>query len=79
MTEETYEIRGGDLVLGILQLPDPCPVRVVVTQTDVYLYVGPRDWQWSRKSGKLVGSGTCYFEIPKGPIECALSRLPHKK
>jgi hypothetical protein len=40
------------------RLPNPCPIKVKITDTDVFLYVGPRDWQWNRATGKLVGCGT---------------------
>jgi len=56
--QQVYEIQGGDLILGQLKLSNPCKVKVVVTSEYVYLYIGPRDWQWYRNTGKLMGSGT---------------------
>jgi hypothetical protein len=64
--DKTYEICGGDWILGTLDLPDPCPVRVVLTPEYVKLYVGPRDWQWYRDTGKVMGSGT---RLPANPAE----------
>ena len=52
------EYKTNDLVIPILSLPDPCPIRIEITERDVLLFVGPRDWQWDKKTGKLVGSGT---------------------
>lgn len=56
----TYETR--DLVLPMLGLqgllPDPCPICLTVTDADVKLYVGPRDWQWDRATAKIIGAGT---------------------
>ena len=48
-----------DIILPKLQLPNPCSVRVKIDEKNVCLYVGPRDWQWDRESGKFVGAGTC--------------------
>ena len=47
-----------DLILPLLKLASPCPVRVEVRNEFVNLTVGQRDWSWSRKDGKLVGCGT---------------------
>ena len=47
-----------DLILPILKLPDPCPIKIVVTDKDVQLFVGPRDWQWERITGRFIGAGT---------------------
>ena len=37
-----------------------CPIRVEVRNDDVRLWVGPRDWQWDRRTGALIGAGTCF-------------------
>jgi hypothetical protein len=54
--------RVADQVLPILaargRLPDPCPVRVRLTDEHVFLYVGQRDWQWNRRTGEMIGAGT---------------------
>ena len=51
-----------DLIIPIIaqrgQFSDPTSVRITITDTDVKLYVGPRDWQWDRKTGNLIGAGT---------------------
>jgi len=54
----TYEL--NDQVLSVLGkgLPDPCPVRIIVNDHDIRLYVGPRDWQWDVRTGQFIGSGT---------------------
>ena len=53
--DEQYKI--NDLIVGAVKLPNPCPVRVEITREFVFLYVGQRDWQWDRKTGRLFGSG----------------------
>ena len=52
----TFEL--DDLILGKLKLPDPCPIKVLVSDKHVHLYIGPRDWEWSIESGELVSCGT---------------------
>ena len=52
----TFEL--DDLILGKLELPNPCPIKVVVTDETVHLYIGPRDWEWSIKSWELISCGT---------------------
>ena len=47
-----------DQILPKLTLPDPCLVEVKITDKDVVLRVGQRDWQWNIADGKLVGCGT---------------------
>ena len=47
-----------DLTLPLLELPDPCPIRVEMRNDSLHLYVGPRDWQWDLENGELVGCGT---------------------
>lgn len=59
------EYKVEDRILGTLNLGDPCPIRIVDDGKFVKLYVGPRDWQWRKDSGKLVGFGTCLCqEVP---------------
>ena len=50
-----------DKIIGELNLQKRggTEICIEITDTDVCLYVGPRDWQWDRKTGKLVGCGTC--------------------
>lgn len=54
------EFSINDRILGILrhQNPDSVPVKIRLTDEYVFLYVGARDWQWSRKDGHLIGCGT---------------------
>lgn len=39
-----------------------CVLSVVITDTGVTLRVGPRDWQWNRETGDLIGCGTNTIE-----------------
>ncbi len=57
-TIEEYTMEDGDLILPKLDLPNPCPVAVRVTEDRVTLFVGPREWSWDRQSGELVDAGT---------------------
>ena len=41
-----------------------CQIRVEVRNEDVRLWVGPRDWQWNRQTGALIGAGTSLCEGP---------------
>jgi len=47
-----------DQILPDLNLPNPVAISITVTARDVQLIVGPRDWQWDRKTGDMVGAGT---------------------
>ena len=47
-----------DLVLPMLDLPDPCLVKIEVIDDMLFLWIGPRDWQWDFKTGELIGQGT---------------------
>ena len=62
METAEFKTRLEDAVLPIIQLPNPCPVEVMVTEKYVFLHVGQRDWQWDRVTGKLVGAGTAIPE-----------------
>jgi hypothetical protein len=55
MTEE-YQLEDG--ILSLIKFPDPSKVRIVIDDKFVRLYVGPRDWQFDRKTKKCVGAGT---------------------
>ena len=46
-----------DSTLSILEFPNPSKVRIVIEDKFVRLYVGPRDWQFDRKTKECVGSG----------------------
>lgn len=68
------EYKTEDRILLMLhernRLPDPCPIRIKVTDRDVCLYVGPRVWQWDRETGHMVGCGTCMVgPIPESPAD----------
>ncbi len=51
-----------DLVLPILDLPNPCPIKIKVTEKDVCLYIGQRDFQWDKETSEWIGQGTCLEE-----------------
>jgi len=53
---EVYE--EDDVILPSLTLLNPCGIRVELTDDAVRLFIGPRDWAWSRKTGILSGCGT---------------------
>lgn len=53
-----------DLIIPLLakknRLPDPCPVKIKIDEKYVYLFVGPRDFQWDKETGKFIGAGTSF-------------------
>ncbi len=55
MSEE-YKLEDG--ILSLIKFPDPSKVRIVIDDKFVRLYVGPRDWQFDRKTKECVGAGT---------------------
>ena len=50
--------RESDLILPHLRLPFPTKIKIELDEQYVRLYVGRRDWEWDRKTGKLAGCGT---------------------
>lgn len=50
-----------DLILPILKLRKNCNISWAISKKygDIFLQIGPRDWQWNRKTGAMIGSGTC--------------------
>jgi len=57
------EYSTDDQILPLLGLDKEksIPVRIEITENEVCLFVGRRDWQWDRKTGKLIETGT-FFE-----------------
>jgi len=53
-----YRVIEGDLILPTLDLSNPCPIKIEIRNDSIFLYIGPRDWQWDFDSGKFVGCGT---------------------
>ena len=49
--------KNDDHILSVLKLPKPCKVEVEITGKHVLLRVGPRDWQWDRKTKQFTGGG----------------------
>lgn len=64
---EHYEV--NDHVLAYLDLPYPCPVRIEIDGDSVRLYVGPRDWEWTRGCPRCHSSGYGLMESPPVGIE----------
>lgn len=68
-----------DVVLPILadqrRLHEPgyngpiCSLEVRVAEDHIFLRVGPRDWQWDRTTGVLIGMGT-HLDDP-APVDAA--------
>jgi hypothetical protein len=56
--KKTMVYKEKDLILPMLKLPNPCPVMIEISDDNVVLVVGQRDWAWNRKTGKLIGCGT---------------------
>ena len=52
----TYETE--DLILPMLDLKEPVTIRITEDDKHLRLYVGPRDWQFSKETGECVGAGT---------------------
>jgi len=53
---QTYETK--DLILPMLKLEKPVTIRITGDDKYLRLFVGPRDWQFSKETGKSVGAGT---------------------
>lgn len=53
---EVYETDDG--ILSGLELPNPCQIRVEIQADRVRLFIGQRDMDWERSTGKLLGAGT---------------------
>ncbi len=56
MSEERYMI--DDAILPGLALPEPCPIRIDLSDNSIRLYVGQRDWQWERGNPDICACGT---------------------
>ena len=46
-----------DHILSVVKLPKPCRIEVEITDKHVLLRIGPRDWQWDRKTRQFTGGG----------------------
>ena len=61
------EYKTEDLLLPWLgkqgHLPDPCSVRITMDDKYVCLFIGPRDWQWHRETGEMIGAGTSLCDL----------------
>jgi hypothetical protein len=57
----------NDLVLPMLELPNPCPVELTIDDDYVCLREGPRDWQWSAADSEFLSCGTMMSEHTHAP------------
>jgi len=62
-TSKKYKIE--DIILPDLNLPDPCPIKIEIRDSSVFLYIGPRDWQWDFEDESFVGCGTCVIQTER--------------
>lgn len=53
---EEYETEDG--ILSLIKFPGQTKIRIVIDDKFVRLYVGPRDWQFDRKTKECKGAGT---------------------
>ena len=58
LVKETLELSTLDMILPNLKLQRPCPIKLVLDTNKVSLFIGPRDFQWSRLTGEHIASGT---------------------
>ena len=49
-----------DLILSRLNLPNPCPIKIIISEEDNYLslQIGPRDYSWDLTTKEFIGAGT---------------------
>ena len=55
-TTRTYTT--DDSILADINYTDPVHVAVEISANRIKLVVGPRDFEWDRRTAKLVGAGT---------------------
>ena len=53
----------NDTVLSTTELPAVVPITIRLNATKVTLTIGPRDWEWDRKTKKLIESRSMEEEI----------------
>jgi hypothetical protein len=58
VTFKTQVFETQDRIIPMLTFSDPTEIRIDISEDNVVLQVGPRDWQWDRKTGEMVGCGT---------------------
>ena len=51
------EYKTEDLIIPIIDFPDPTEVRVTITDKHLNVFIGPRDIQFDLETGERVGSG----------------------
>lgn len=51
------EYRTFDRVLEKMVLEKGVPIRILVDESTVKLFIGLREWEWERGSGKLLREG----------------------
>ena len=53
----------NDTVLSTTELPAVVPITIRLNATKVTLTIGPRDWEWDRKTKKLIESRSMEEEV----------------
>ncbi len=59
---DVLSLSCSDLILPDLKLQKPVHIGIGLSKNTVILEIGPRDWQWNRLTGELIGSGTAIGE-----------------
>ena len=65
-----------DVILPQLTLPNPCSIRISITEDFVALYVGQRDWSWTRGCPDINSCGTMLDTPMPDEDQAQLKREP---
>ena len=57
--------REWDSILPDITFTSPALIEVQIGPQYVSLQIGPRDWEWDRANGRMVGSGTIIGSQPR--------------
>lgn len=55
---KTKSYKIDDLIIPMLKFGNSCPIKIEIEDRWVRLQIGPRDFEWNRKTGDLVHTGT---------------------
>lgn len=69
------EFEVKDLILPMLKLQDPTPIKVKFDEKYLYLFIGSRDWQWNRETGEMIGAGTSLCNAFEGDAPSQVSEV----
>lgn len=49
-----------DQIMSMLKFPEKCEISIDIDEENnsVTLQVGPRDWEWDKTTGEMIGCGT---------------------